>query len=160
MMEQSRRLKVRETHEAVMRCLLVALGLIGLLSPVFAADLPSFRPCGIGDVRAGLSHLLPLGWLLCRRPAQLQQPPIRFHRGHAAAGRVLARFSTTCGQMKPDQWPVLGKQGDRSGRLRRLHGLQLSMDNAIIGLELNYTHTSLDAAAPSSPLARGRMSAA
>jgi hypothetical protein len=45
MMEQQPAL-VRETNEAVMRRLLIALGLIGLFSPAFAADygLPRYDP--------------------------------------------------------------------------------------------------------------------
>src|SRR5258708_10578282 len=43
--EATRRLLVRGKHEAAMRCLLAALGLIGLLTPAVAADyeLPTLR---------------------------------------------------------------------------------------------------------------------
>ena len=52
------------------------------------------------------------------------------------------------------QWMVLGTRATGAAGLGGFMGYNFQWDNAIIGLEFNYTHSSLDAGAPSTPLAR------
>jgi opacity protein-like surface antigen len=64
------------------------------------------------------------------------------------------RNTTILDQMTPDQWQVLGSVARGSAGFGGFVGYNIQYDNAIIGLELNYTHSSLDLGAPSTPLTR------
>jgi opacity protein-like surface antigen len=56
--------------------------------------------------------------------------------------------------MSPDQWSILGTTSTGAGGLGGFLGYNVQWDNAVIGLELNYTHSSLNLVAPSTPLGR------
>ncbi len=137
-----------------MRCLLAALGLIGLLSPAFAADyeLPTLR---------GTETFVParptyFSWEGFYAGGQLSYSSLQSDFSGATQPLVAdsLRFTTIGAQMTPDQWPVLGSRATGAAGVGGFVGYNFQWDNAIIGLELNYTHASLNAAAPSSPLGR------
>jgi outer membrane immunogenic protein len=141
-----------------MRCLLAALfaplGLIGLLNPVLAADyeLPILR----GSDMFVPAYPTYFSWEGLYAGGQLSytsasadfskatQPPVAFS----------LRNTTVLEQMAPDQWSVLGTTSTGVAGFGGFLGYNIQWDNAIVGLELNYTHSSLDAGAPSSPLTR------
>jgi opacity protein-like surface antigen len=138
-----------------MRCLLAALGLIGLLSPAFAADyeLPTLRGSDM-FVPASPTYFSWQGFYAGGQLSyssasadfsQATQPLIAFSL------RELALLV----QGQPDQWQVLGTQDSGAAGFGGFVGYNMQFDNAIIGLEFNYTHSSsLHLAAPSSPLER------
>jgi outer membrane immunogenic protein len=138
-----------------MRCLLAAaLGLIGLLSPAFAADyeLPRLR---------GSDTFVPafptyFSWQGFYAGGQLSHSSASAN--FSSATQPLIAFSlrntTVLAQMNPDQWQVLGSRDTGAAGFGGFMGYNYQWDNAIIGVELNYTHASLDAVAPSFPLAR------
>jgi opacity protein-like surface antigen len=142
-----------------MRCLLAALGLIGLLSPAFlsqasAADyeLPTLR---------GTETFVParptyFSWDGFYAGGHISYTSLQSDFSGATQPLVAysLRNSTVLAQMTPDQWPVLGSRATSSAGVGGFVGYNFQWDNAIIGLELNYTHASLGAGAPSSPLAR------
>ncbi len=64
------------------------------------------------------------------------------------------RNSTTLALMHADQWQVLGVSEPGATGFGGFVGYNYQFDNAIVGLEFNYTHTSLNANAPSNPIAR------
>ena len=140
-----------------MRCLLVALGLTGLLSPAFAADYPSFDP----PTLRGSDTFVPaypsyFRWDGLYAGGQLSYSSSTSDFSGATQPLVAfsLRNSTILAEMNPDQWPVLGSRATNSAGVGGFVGYNFQWDSAIIGLELNYTHTSLNAAAPSSPLTR------
>jgi len=139
-----------------MRCLLAALGLIGLLSPAFAADyeLPTLR---------GTEMFVParptyFSWEGFYVGGQVSYSSLQSDFSGATAPLIAysLRNSTILAQMLPDQWPVLGSRATGAAGFGGFVGYNFQWDNAIIGLELDYTHTSLNAAAPSSPIARSQ----
>jgi opacity protein-like surface antigen len=139
-----------------MRCLLAALGLIGLLSPAFAADyeLPTLRGSDM-FVPASPTYF---SWEGLYAGGQLSYSSLQSDFSGATQPLVAyaLRFSTTEAAMTPDQWPVLGSRATGAAGVGGFVGYNFQWDNAIVGFELNYTHASLDAAAPSSPLARAQ----
>jgi outer membrane immunogenic protein len=139
-----------------MRCLLAALGLIGLLSPAFAADyeLPTLR---------GTETFIParpvyFSWEGFYAGGQVSYSSLQSDFSGATQPLIAfsLRNSTLESQMMPDQWPVLGSRATGAAGFGGFVGYNFQWDNAIIGLELNYTHASLNAAAPSSPIGRSQ----
>jgi opacity protein-like surface antigen len=137
-----------------MRSLLAALGLIGLLSPAVAADyeLPTLR---------GSEMFVPafptyFSWQGAYAGGQLSytSASVDFSRATQPLVAFSLRQTALLAQAAPDQWQVLGTNEPGAGGFGGFLGYNIQWDNAIIGLELNYTHSSLDAVAPSSPLAR------
>jgi outer membrane immunogenic protein len=131
-----------------------ALGLIGLLSPAFAADydLPILR---------GSDMFVPatptyFSWQGLYAGGQLgfTSATADFSRATQPMVAFSLRNSTILAQMTPDQWQVLGKSDNGAGAFGGFVGYNFQWDNAVIGLELNYSHSSLDFASPSSSLAR------
>jgi opacity protein-like surface antigen len=137
-----------------MRCLLAALGLIGLLSQAFAADyeLPTLR----GSETFVPAYPTYFSWQGFYAGGHLSYTSLQSDFSGATQPLVAysLRNSTVLAQMTPDQWPVLGSRATGSAGVGGFVGYNFQWDNAVIGLELNYTHVSLNAAAPSSPLAR------
>jgi outer membrane immunogenic protein len=140
-----------------MRCLLVALGLTGLLSPAFAADYPSFDP----PTLRGSDTFVPaypsyFRWDGLYAGGQLSYSSSTSDFSGATQPLVAfsLRNSTELALMQADQWQVLGTRSTGAAGFGGFVGYNFQIDNAIIGLELNYTHTSLNAGAPSSPMAR------
>jgi outer membrane immunogenic protein len=137
-----------------MRRLLAALGLIGLLSPAFAADyeLPTLR---------GSDMFVPafptyFNWQGPYAGGQLSYTSATAN--FAGATQPLIQFSlrelALEAQAMPDQWPVLGSVATGAAGFGGFVGYNVQWDNAIVGLEFNYTHSSLNAIAPDSPLGR------
>jgi outer membrane immunogenic protein len=131
-----------------------ALGPIGLLSPAFAADYdlpvlrgsnmfvpayptyPSWQGAYAGGQVSFTSASADFSWAT--------QPMVAFS----------LRNSTILAQMAPDQWQVLGTSSTGAGGFGGFVGYNMQWDNVVIGVELNYTHSSLDLVASSSPLTR------
>src|SRR5258708_32228880 len=139
MIERHAGFSSRGTHEAVMRRLLGALGTIGLLSPALGADyeLPTLR---------GSNMFVPafptyFSWQGPYAGGQINytsasanfigttQPMVSF----------LLRNSTVLAEMTPDQWQVLGTRDTGAAGFGGFLGYNVQWDNAIVGLELNYT---------------------
>jgi opacity protein-like surface antigen len=140
-----------------MRRLLVAVGLIGLFSPAFAADygLPRYDP----PTLRGSDTYLPANpthfdWQGFYVGGQLTYGSLTSDFSGATEPLVAfaLRDTTILAQMTPDQWPVLGVSSTGAAGFGGFLGYNFQWDNAIIGLELNYTHTSLSAVAPISPI--------
>jgi len=137
-----------------MRRLLAALGLIGLLSPAFAADyeLPTLR---------GSETFVPAfptypSWQGFYAGGQLSYTSASAN--FTGATQPLVAFSLRELALEavatPDQWQVLGTRDAGAAGFGGFVGYNVQWDDVVIGLELNYTHSSLDLAAPSSPLSR------
>ena len=57
-------------------------------------------------------------------------------------------------EQHPSQWPVLGKVGDHTTGFGGFAGYNTQWQDLIVGVEANYTRTSLNATATSSPISR------
>jgi outer membrane immunogenic protein len=140
-----------------MRRLLAALGLIGLLSPAFAADyeLPTLR----GSETFVPAYPTYFSWEGFYAGGQLSYSSLQSDFSGATQPLVAyaLRNSTILAEMNPAQWPVLGSRATNSAGVGGFMGYNFQWENAIIGLEFNYTHTSLNAAAPSSSLTRSQV---
>ena len=140
-----------------MRRLLAALGLIGLLSPAFAADyeLPTLR----GSETFVPAYPTYFSWEGFYAAGQLSYSSLQSDFSGATQPQVAytLRNSTILAEMSPDQWPVLGLRATNAAGVGGFLGYNFQWDNAIIGLELNYTHASLNAAAPSNSLTRSQV---
>jgi outer membrane immunogenic protein len=143
-----------------MRSLFVALGLIGLSFPASAADygLPRYEP--LPGLR-GSQTFVPASPVYPRWDGFYVGGQLSYSSGNSdfsAATQPLVAFSlrntTILDQMTPDQWPVLGTNEPGAAGFGGFLGYNFQWDNAVIGLEFNYTHSALNADAPSSPLAR------
>jgi outer membrane immunogenic protein len=141
-----------------MRCLLAArfaaLGLIGLLNPALAADyeLPTLR---------GSDMFVPafptyFRWQGFYAGGQLSysSAATNFTTSTQPLVAFLLRNTTVLDQMNPDQWPVLGSVAPSAPGFGGFLGYNVQYDNVIVGLELNYTHASLNSGAPDFPLTR------
>jgi outer membrane immunogenic protein len=137
-----------------MRWLLPALGLMGLSSPAFAADyeLPTLR---------GAQTFVPA------------YPTYSSWNGFYAGGQLTygnanADFTNSTqsllaftlrdlvfeSEAQPSAIPVLGTANTGAAGLGGFVGYNLQFDNAVVGLEFNYTHTNFNAVAPDSPIGR------
>jgi outer membrane immunogenic protein len=142
-----------------MRCLLVALGLIGLLSPAFAADydLPDYSPPTLRGSQTfvpGFPTYPRWGGFYAGGQLSFSSAISDFSGASQPLVAFSLRNSTVLAAMTPDQWQVLGTTEPGAAGFGGFVGYNFQWDNAIIGLEFNYTHASLNADAPSTPLTR------
>jgi opacity protein-like surface antigen len=137
-----------------MRFLLPALGLIGLLSPAFAADyaLPTLR----GTETFVPAYPTYFGW------------DGFYAGGHLAYGNANADFTNSTQpllalalrnltfeqEFRPSGIQVLGVSDVRGAGLGGFVGYNVQYDNAILGFEFNYTHMDFTAGAPDYPIGR------
>jgi outer membrane immunogenic protein len=142
-----------------MRCLLVAFGLIGLLSPASAADYdpPVFSP----PTLRGSDTFVPAYPSYFRWDGFYAGAQVSYTSStsdFSGATQPLVAFSlrelALLVQGQVDQWPVLGITSTGAVGFGGFVGYNIQWENAIIGVELNYSHSSLDAVAPSSSLGR------
>jgi outer membrane immunogenic protein len=139
-----------------MRCLPLALGLIGLAGQAFAADLPEFPP---------IPH---------EQNAYIPAFPSYFHwdgfyiGGQLALGSAHADFSNTTRpllevalrvltleqEQQPSTWQVLGAGDNVAAGFGGYLGYNVQWDSAIVGVEFNYTHTDFNVVGPSFPIGR------
>ena len=135
-----------------MRRLLAALGLIGLLSPASAADLPLLR---------GSETFVPAF------PAYPRWEGFYFG-GQLSYGNFNADFSAASqplfavplralvfeNEVHPENIPLLGAAERGAGGVGGFVGYNWQYEQAIIGLEFNYIHSDFNAGAPDFPIAR------
>jgi outer membrane immunogenic protein len=131
-----------------------ALGLIGLLNPALAADYGA-------PVLRGSDMFVPalptyFSWQGFYAVGQLTYSSAVANFATASQPQVafLLRNTTVLDQMNPDQWQLFGSVGRNAAGFGGFTGYNVQFDNAVIGLELNYTHASLDMGAPVYPLTR------
>jgi outer membrane immunogenic protein len=142
----------RATEGAVMRRSLAALGLIGLLSPASAADLPLLR---------GSETFVPAfpayaRWEGFYFGGQLSYG--NFNADFAGASQPLfavpLRNLVFENEVHPENIPVLGAAERGAGGVGGFVGYNWQYEQAIIGLEFNYIHSDFNAGAPDFPIAR------
>jgi outer membrane immunogenic protein len=139
-----------------MRCLPIALGLIGLAGQAFAADLPDFPP---------IPHE-PTAYMPAF-PAYFRWEGFYFG-GQVTGGDAHADFTSATEpllalqfriltleqEQHPSTWQVLGPSDAHAAGLGGYLGYNAQWDNAVVGVEFNYTRTSLDVISPNFPIAR------
>jgi outer membrane immunogenic protein len=131
-----------------------ALGPIGLLSPAIAADydLPILR----GSDTFVPAYPTYSSWQGAYAGVQAGYSSASADFGRAT--QPLVAFSlqqlALLSQMNPDQWQVLGSSSVGAGGFGGFVGYNMQWDNVVIGLELNYTHSSFEFDPPSTPLTR------
>jgi outer membrane immunogenic protein len=139
---------------ALFAALLAALGLTGLHNPALAADyeLPTLR---------GSSMFVPayptyFSWQGLYAGGQLSYTSASadFTRASAPLIAFSLQQLAVLNVMAPDQWSILGTSSTGAGGLGGFVGYNVQWDKAVVGLELNYTHSSVSLVAPSTPLAR------
>jgi outer membrane immunogenic protein len=137
-----------------MRRLLVAIGLLGLASNAFAADyeLPALR---------GTTGFLPATPRYFRWEGFYFGGQVTYGSANAdffAATQPLIAFSLRQLVLEsvaaPSTWQVLGSSDTTSAGFGGFVGYNMQWDNAVVGLELNYTRSSFTNVAPSSPIGR------
>jgi outer membrane immunogenic protein len=137
-----------------MRRLLAALGLIGLLSPAFAADyeLPTLR--GSDTFVPAFPTYFSWQGFYAGGQTSYTSASANFAGTTQPLVAFALRNSTVLAEMMPDQWQVLESRDTGAGGFGGFLGYNVQWDNAIVGLEFNYTHASLNAVAPSESLTR------
>jgi outer membrane immunogenic protein len=137
-----------------MRCLLAILGLIGLLNPALAADyeLPTLR----GSETFVPAYPTYFSWqgLYAGGQVGYTSASADFSKTTQPQVAFSLRNTTILDQMTPDQWQALGSVSTGAAGFGGFVGYNFQWDNAVIGMELNYSHSSLNMVAPSTPLTR------
>jgi outer membrane immunogenic protein len=137
-----------------MRRLLAALGLIGLISPAFAADyeLPALR----GSQMFVPAYPTYFSWQGFYAGGQVSftSASSDFTRATEPMVAFSLRQTVVEAVAAPSQWAVLGGRDTGAGGFGGFLGYNLQWDNAVVGFEFNYTHSSLDLDATSSPISR------
>jgi outer membrane immunogenic protein len=150
-----------------MRRLLVALGLIGgCLSPAFAADydLPILRgssqpPAPV--VTVGPATFTRWSGLYFGGDVSYNNTTVDFSNSTQSLV-AFALQNTAVGQQNPQllQTQVLGKGTDSAFGGGAFLGYNTQWQDLILGVEANYTHTSLNVTPPSSSVGRSTLTAA
>jgi outer membrane immunogenic protein len=132
----------------------VTLGLIGLASRAYAADygLPVLRPS---------STFVPASPTYFRWEGPYVGGQLTYGNANAdfttATQQPIAfslRQTALQAQAMPSTWQVLGPVDTGSAGFGAFAGYNMQWADAIVGLEFNYTHSSFNAIASSSPLER------
>jgi outer membrane immunogenic protein len=139
-----------------MRCLPLALGLLGLAGQALAADLPDFPPIP-HDPNAYMPAF----------PTYFRWEGFYFG-GQLALASAHGDFTSTTQPLlaqafrvltleeeeHPSMWQVLGETDTGSAGVGGYLGYNVQWDNAVIGVEFNYTHLDLNLISPNFPIAR------
>lgn len=135
-----------------MRRLLVALGLVGLISPALAADydLPTLRGT---DLFVPAFPTYP-HWDGFYFGGQLSYG--NFHADFTSGTQQLfaipLRNTTFLAEAHPDTIPLVGTVERGAGGVGGFVGYNWQFDQAIVGLEFNYIHSDFAGGAPSFPI--------
>ena len=135
-----------------MRRLLAALGLIGLLSPASAADLPLLR---------GSETFVPAFPAYPRWDGFYFGGQLSYGNSHADfSGASQPLFAVPLralvfeNEVHPENIPLLGAAERGAGGVGGFVGYNWQFEQAIIGLEFNYIHSDFNAGAPDFPIGR------
>ena len=138
-----------------MRRLLVALGLMGLISPAFAADyeLPILH---------GSQPAAPIAPVTTVGPATFTRWSGFYVGGQLGYNAANADFSSVVyaqtgleqqGQLPTTLWPTLGAAADHGeAAYGGFIGYNAQWQDLILGIEANYNHTSISMVAPNSSI--------
>ncbi|HLH93765.1 MAG TPA: outer membrane beta-barrel protein [Xanthobacteraceae bacterium] len=141
---------------AVLLAVMLALsGLIGLLTPAHAADydLPTLRGTETQFIPAFPRFPNWEGFYFGGQ-VTYSTSSVDFTTATQPLVEQALQASTILANMTPQFWQPLGV-GDVDGAgIGGFVGYNFQWDNAVFGVELNYTHTSLNAVAPSMPIER------
>ena len=137
-----------------MRCLLAALGLIGLLSPAFAADyeLPTLR----GSQMFVPAYPVYPHWEGAYVGGHLSfgNSSVDFSHATQPMLAVSLRNLTFETEFKASSVTVLGMTDTNSAGVGGFVGYNVQFDDAVVGVEFNYTHSNFNAVAMSNPIGR------
>lgn len=136
-----------------MRWVVCALVAFGFAPHAFAADLPDF------DVLRGSQYV---------GPATFDRWSGLYGGGQFSFSNTSMDFSGATQQLvayslrdlaleedaAPSQWPVLGKTSQDAEGYGGFIGYNTQWQDLVVGIEANYTHTSISASAPVSPIGR------
>jgi opacity protein-like surface antigen len=138
-----------------MRRLLIAIGLIGMMSDAFAADLDDLPMLRGSDTFVPAFPAYP-SWegFYVGGHATYGNANADFSNATQPLAAFSLRNSTLGNEFAPDRWPVLGTADTGAAGLGGFAGYNTQWDNAVIGMEFNYTHSSLNAGASSNPIER------
>ena len=137
-----------------MRCLLAALGLIGLLSPAFAADyeLPTLR---------GTDTFVPayptyFGWDGFYAGGQLTYGNANSDFTNSTQNLLAFALRDLVFEQEaqPSTVTLLGPSDTGAAGLGGFVGYNVQYDNAVVGMEFNYTHTGFNSVSPQFPIGR------
>ena len=136
-----------------MRRLIIVLALIGFAGRAFAADLPAIAHEPIAYVPAFPSYFRWEGF---------------YAGGQLTAGDANGDFKTSTqpvlalalrnlaleNEQMPSNWQVLGQSDTRAAGFGGFLGYNLQFESAVVGLELNYTHSNFNISASNFPISR------
>jgi outer membrane immunogenic protein len=137
-----------------MRCLLAALGLIGLISPVFAADyeLPTLR----GSQMFVPAYPVYPNWEGAYVGGHLSfgNSSVDFSHSTQPMLAVSLRALTFETEFHGSSVTVLGSTDTNAAGVGGFVGYNVQFDDAVVGFEFNYTHSNFNAVATSNPIGR------
>jgi outer membrane immunogenic protein len=136
-----------------MRRLIIVLALIGFAGRAFAADLPAIAHEPNAYIPAFPSYFQWQGFYV---------------GGQLTAGDANADFKTSTqpllelalrnlalqNEQAPSTWQVLGQSDARAAGFGGFLGYNAQFENAVIGLEFNYTHSNFNIGAATTPISR------
>jgi opacity protein-like surface antigen len=138
---------------------LAALGVIGLLAPALSPasaadyDLPTLRGSEINFIPAFPRYLNWEGFYAGGQ-VTYSSSSVDFTTATQPLVVQALQFSTILANMTPQYWQPLTTRDTSAGGFGGFAGYNFQWDSAVIGLELSYMHTSLDAASPNTPIER------
>jgi opacity protein-like surface antigen len=137
-----------------MRCLLAALGLIGLISPAFAADyeLPTLRG---SDMFVPAYPVYP-HWdgIYVGGHLGFGNAGVDFTKATQPLLAVSLRSLAFESEFHASAVSVLGTTDTNSAGVGGFVGYNVQFEDAVLGLEFNYTHNDFNAVATSNPISR------
>jgi opacity protein-like surface antigen len=148
-----------------MRCssaaLLAALGLAGLMTSARAADYEFDPPVLRGtETETQFIPAFPryFNWqgFYAGGHVTYSTSSVDFTTATQPLVDEAIQFSTVLADMTPEFWQPLTTRDTSAAGLGGFIGYNFQWDSAVLGLELNYTHTGLDAASPSTPVERSQ----
>ena len=139
-----------------MRRLALALGLIGLAGNALAADLPEFPPIAHEPIAYVPAFPTYFPWQGFYAGGQLTvaDASADFSNTTQPLLALALRELTLESEQQVSTWKVLGSSDTRSAGFGGFAGYNAQFDNALLGIEVNYTHSNLTVTAPEFPIGR------
>ncbi len=123
-----------------MRFSILCVALIGLAGPSLAADLPVLR--GTSDFIPAPTHQR-WGGVYVGGQASYSSAGADFSKGTSDLVGYILRNTTLENEAHVSRWTTLSKDGTTGTGFGGFVGYNSQWDDAVIGVELNYTHTDL-----------------
>jgi outer membrane immunogenic protein len=147
-------LRADGSEKQSMRWVIRALVMLALPSGAFAADLSGDFDALRGSQSVGPARFTNWSGVYAGGQFGYSDGNVDFSNATQPLVGFSLRETTLENEQLPSAWPVLGRTGHDAIGYGGFFGYNMQWQDMILGVELNYTHTSMNVVSPETPISR------